>query len=510
VTRSLVIAVLFVMASATLVHSQPADFDSFFDKLRDRTVETLRGQIEKIERHRPTRADSDYRRRALRDARLTQVAVRAPSLASANATTAIDLAQAAINTSVDGADAGVTVNPLGLVGHQDDPFRLPITIAALKDGVTRLAIGANLQTTAEPVLELDSCMPTDWTDVKSRIEQTRPAYAATCRAVAAFPAPGSKNFPAPNKGSADFNKACELVTEMRLNCGLAVDTSECGAGLVPADTLSTAIEQLTGETRNLQKIYYPLAEAESKSAAGSVDAKFVAARNAIAEISHTITADHLSDYSEQLPECHDSDDIGAAAMRASWNMTRWRFGASIRADLFQRLFGFNPDPSTPLEDGRLKEGEGRAELSYARRGVELVVGVGYGMSRPELTTDLTGYVSPAVSIAWTAASLSGTPLYDKNCDVNLVDGALPPRLVLGIDAQFQYAPSPPAEQVVNLQKVAVTGFADFRFTEKLTVRIGIPVNAELVSRKADASKGVAAKTDRQWSVPVFAATVIKL
>jgi hypothetical protein len=288
----------------------------------------------------------------------------------------------------------------------------------------------------------------------------------------------------------------------------------CGLEDPVPRTVSRGMTEITKGLRNLYDLY-------SLLTAGSTEmsSAMSSARDVIAGLLATAT-DKFASYKEPGPDDCDSqsqDALRDAAVRAAWNLTRVRLGLSVRSDLFQRQRGFNPDHGppdhpTPLPDGRLKDGEIRFEVSYARRGFEFVAGVGAGQSRLALADDLVGYISPSLSIAFTAASLSHDRLYDKDKDgeiLHVVDGALPPHLVLGVDAQLQYAPSPPTIQVVKIQRVGVTGFADFRFTDKLAVRVGIPVAAELLARKSKVD-GTEVKLDRQWSIPAFVATVLKL
>jgi hypothetical protein len=479
---------LFISSTSRAQTTTSASFNQFYDALRESTVATLQSEIDQIERARNGRLDTTAATaRAARDARSRQVAVRAPSLSTANATTAAELAQAAISTSVSGTDAGVSLSPLALMGYQDSAVQVPITFAALKDGVARLQVGLTEQFSAEPEVNVLSCKLSqdDEAELRKSIEAARSAYDESCKLVSALtlPLPGD---PALSTRTAKF------VQMLHRACGTE--------GEVPKK-VSTGISWLMDALEELQTIY--------ESDPGSV-----AARDDVSKALLGVRATGLKDYKEPAPdECPNqaADALGDAALRASWNLARKRIGLSLRGDFFQRVYGFNPDPSTPLSDGRLKDGELRAEASYARRDLEIVAGIGYGTSRTALADELVTYVSPSVSIAWTAGSLSGDSLY-KDGEINLIDGALPPRLVIGLDAQLQYAPSPPATQVVNLQKVVFSAYLDFRFTDKVVVRLGVPITADLALRKGDASMvpAVPDKRDRQWTLPFFVATVIKL
>jgi hypothetical protein len=453
-----------------------------YQRLIDDTVKIMARQI----------AEIDAGRRAAR----ASVPLRAPALATANATTAVELAQAAISTSVAGADAGVTVSPFALLGFQDSPTQVPITLAALKDGVTRFQLGVTRQGSDRRIEKLERCT-LDEAAVRKRNDDLPRAYVAVCTAVAGIKPPtvNDENKTAVAYDANDNSEA--LVHEVRQACGLEA---------AQPMTLGRAAGWISHGLRELRARY-----AERTKVPGDAAVALPAA--ALEHVQQS-DLDVLAAY-QPLPrdscEANAAPALEQAATEAAKEATHTRVGVSLRGDLFDHRWGFNPDPkSSPLPDGRLKDAELRVEAAYARRGFEIAGGIGYGQARAAIDSDLVGYVSPSLSLAWTVASLSGESLYDSNGRLHVVNGALPPHLVIGFDAQAQYAPSPPATQVVNLKKLSITPFFDFRFTDKLAVRFGVPVNAELAARKADGMKGILAKQDRQWSVPAFIATVIKL
>src|SRR3954447_25792112 len=137
------VIVAIVLGVTSAVSAEPAncrseDFNVFYDCLRERTIATLGQQRRVVEEAARRVAERKARRPAQQAARSLQVPVHAPSLSTANAATAAELAQAAISTSVSGADAGISLSPLALIGYQESAVQIPITFAALKEGTTRL------------------------------------------------------------------------------------------------------------------------------------------------------------------------------------------------------------------------------------------------------------------------------------------------------------------------------------------------------------------------------------
>lgn len=453
-----------------------ATFNQFYDALEDSTIKTLTRNAETIE---------DAAEQARRGGRSARVSLQAPSLGTAGGSTAAEVAQAAISTAVAGADAGVSVSPLGLVGHADAAVQPTITVAALKDSITRFQLGASWQSAPVALGSLPSCKPdtAQEKELRNQMEHVRAVYSRACAAVSNIVLIAK-----PAGRDEDVNGYLET---MQAACG--------GGPLEPPLTVGTGRTWLTYSFSKLQTMYVQAAAAE---------ASLVGPRDLLNGLEPVFADDVLNAYTPPAPDdCHDADALSEAVTRAVWNASRLRIGVSIRADLYPRLFGFKPEE--PIYDGRLKESEVRADVSFSRRGFEVTAGIGYGTSRMEFAEERIEYLSPALSIAGTVARLSGTRLYDSNNRLNLVDGAPPPRLVLGIDVQLQYALSQPAYQVAKIQKASITGYADVRFTDKVTVRLGLPVSAALATRKSKDAMPVILKRDRQWTIPVFVATVIK-
>jgi hypothetical protein len=196
----------------------------------------------------------------------------------------------------------------------------------------------------------------------------------------------------------------------------------------------------------------------------------------------------------------------------AWNDGYRRFGISGRFDAHSHKFGINPKPSEELPHGQIADGEVRVEVSYGAKRIELIAGAGYGKMRGTISEPLRSYISPSLSFALVVGSLTQDSLIDENGVIRLVDGKLPPRLVVGLDASLRCALEKPEIQDQRVQKVTMTAFVDFRFTENLAVRLGAPVSAVMVVRPADSTTTppVIEKRGLQWTVPVFFGTVAKL
>jgi len=399
-----------------------------------------------------------------------QVSERTPSLSTANASTVVEKAQAAVKTDIAGADAGVSINPLAITGQSTKPVQIIFTAAALKDGVTRFQQAITWQLDRPAKLDLQDCGPLtagEQQAFESAATQLKRSYLEACRVVANEPqVPG---VPKTAQGEA-----------ARAACGLPSDAKT-------PQSLVEATLDLAGALENLDR-----------TRQGILD-----------HVALPRLVDDLKKVVQPPIDCATESTIADAIVRASWTTPRLRFGLSLRADLFPRKFGFHPEAADPRELQR-SDSEVRLEFSRGRDRFEFTTGIGYGAGRTSPRAPLVTYWSPALSVAWTVGSLGDVPLYDTSGRLNVVNRALPPRLVLGVDASLQYATDPPAGQVVNVQKLNVTSYADFRFTEKLTVRVGIPIAAALQTRKGDMSGGGTDKTDRQWTVPAFVATILKL
>lgn len=464
-----VLATLAAAQAVVAAQPVPDAFDEFYDKLIDSTIETRTAQQKKIESAR-------------KRARSYEIAVQEPTISTAGASTASELAQAAINTSVQGADAGITVSPLALFGRGADPFQISTTLATLKGGVTRVVLAASYQFPFEQDLDIDACKPVDANAVRTEALKIHDGYRQTCEAIVTL----GQLPPVP-----------EAANQARAQRMLEGAIAACGPGPLQPRTVSTGQTALQYAVTQLVTLYSPVAAGANKA----LQPKLAALVSAVGLLMMTKAS---------FVECHGADELADAAIRTAWEAHVVKVGFSFREDRAAKIFGLNPDPKTPLADGRLNDGELRAELTYTHRRVQATLGGGIGEARISLTDPLIKYWSPSLSIAVALGGVTGDPLI-KNRHVNVVNGALPPRLVVGLDALVHYSFSPPATYS-SLEKVAVTAYFDFRFTDKLSFRVGAPLTADLVTRKADntATPPTPAQHDLQWTIPIFVATVIKL
>jgi hypothetical protein len=108
-----------------------------------------------------------------------------------------------------------------------------------------------------------------------------------------------------------------------------------------------------------------------------------------------------------------------------------------------------------------------------------------------------------------ASLVPGVPLTPAG-KVGVYKGSLPPRLVLGVDFSCDVSITRPGTQPDRLQKLRLTAFADFKVNDKLAFRLGVPVAADTVVRKADTTKNIAEQRGLQWTIPVYALAIIKI
>ena len=214
-------------------------------------------------------------------------------------------------------------------------------------------------------------------------------------------------------------------------------------------------------------------------------------------------------FKEPSYDCYDDGTISSALADYAWNSAAYRFGASFTLETFANAFGFNPTPDDPLTKGQPARVEGRLEGARVTGPFELHLGAGLGKSREALDDPYELYVAPSFSAALVVASLSGEPL-ELDGKLNDVDGKAPPRLAIGLDAEVQYTFEPPASQSTHIDKVKLSLFFDFLFSEDLGFRVGVPLQGKIATREADAEPPVAEKKALQWSVPVFLTSVLKM
>lgn len=436
--------------------------------------------------------------------RFSNVAVRSPALDQENALTSMDRASAAIKTSVEGAEAGISVAPLALLGYDEQPHQINLTLAALKDSKTRFGVAYGYEPLWTPLDTVDLGLdPCDFKDVEPRfvetIDQRRTALARVCeQIVAPLVEPMTES-------ETDRDKACAALA-----CGMPVpERARALCGKDPSATLTLKVA--IGTIGSL------VAEETKRLAANERDKKpqAAAARFAFEErlLGVRDSQKLLDDFKEPKPEeCHGEEEIARAIKRVAFTRQKHRFGAGGTVDLFPILLGFQPDPEEQLARGELQRWQARVEYASLSDSFGVTLGMGAGQVRDALADPMFAFLSPSFSLAAVVGSLTTEPLRSPQGQLRLTGGELPPRLSLGLDLSVDIALDRPESQVTALQRFNGTVFLDFLFTEKLAFRLGVPVAAEIQRRKADtaATPPVAEKRDLQWTFPVALTTILKM
>ncbi len=459
---------------------QPVVPNGWFDSLVDDTIAVTRRNMKVV------RASAEERASARRKHRFGGVALRTPVLDRATAGSAVELASAALKASIEGAEAGVSVAPAGFLGGGDAPVQPSLGVAALENGVTRYLFAANYQSPWRPEFPPDIGLPACTVSEKSerkfreQADDVRYAHEHVCQAILPLAA---------GKDTASGAAAKDAVTACK--------------GPRHADhplTLEAAFANIDAFVKKKRK------EQQAKS-----PTEWLEFEELMSPSSGDLKA--LRDFREPVIDCYKKDQIKQALAQASWSAVRYRAGIAYSSDLFELDFGFNPKPSTGLSKGQPARNEIRADLARVSGAFEVHAGLGFGRSHEAFADPFVTYLAPSLSLACTVASLSADPLYVDG-KLNTLDGAPPPRLVLGLDGDFQYSFNPPATQITKFSRVTATVYADFIVTEKLGFRLGVPVRAKLVKRDADEkakfSPPIPEEKNLQWSVPVFAATILKM
>lgn len=422
--------------------------------------------------------------------RLTTVSVVTPALAQEAAVNSVERASAALKTSVDGAEAGISVAPLALLGLSDQPHQINVTLAALKEDKTRLGLAYSVEAPWSPEsfddLGLEACK-FDEDKAAQKIDELRVAYVQVCEGLV-----GPLLAAHPKLTSATFaEEACALS----------------GAKYAPLADALRAIARIVkeGSTR--------LAEAEKTEGVKAASARFAFEEKVLA-LKPALTT--LDTYRPQKPdECHDADAIRDAARRVAATRRRHRFGVGGTVDLFPMVFGFQPGEDEDLPRGDLSRMQARIEYqTLSAASSDLTLGVGLARSRDALADPLESYFTPSISFGVVLGSLTGAPLRQPQGELFLIDGNLPPRLSAGVELTADISLDRPDTQPTTLHAFKSTFFLDFRFNKDLAFRLGVPVTATTVKRKAadatDTEPAVEAKRDLQWSVPIALTTVLKL
>lgn len=472
---------LVPQAQAPIIPVLPS---SRFDKLRDDTIKNRKALFEEVSASwsRPSARVGAHASNFKKGVPFPSARLQAPSIDRASAATAIELATAALRTSIDGAEAGLSVAPLALAGLDQSPSQINLTLAALEDSKTEIGVGYVYQEGWNPLTPMDIGLPACEFDAK-REKALREAIEAL---------------------RFSLEDACQAMNEIDAIPNIGTSAARSEALGVCRGTDNSAMEM--GHLMALIQ--------KSVTDARASAARIEAGRRLHRVESSFLALDKFLEAKLPAPDCYTDKQFDEAAVRAGYEARRLRAGVGGHVDLFPWTFGYNPDPNKKLSAGEVSRWVLNIEGAWVTGVFEARLGFGFGRSRADLEESLRSFIAPSVSLASTVASLSGEPLYKKDEDgerkLNVVNGALPPRLVIGLDGQMEYALQRADTQRTSIQKVVVTAFADFRISDKLGFRLGAPLTGELVTREASTDPPVTEETDIQWSIPVSVTTILKL
>ena len=417
----------------------------------------------------------------------------------------------AIKTNPEGTEAGLVIAPFALAGSDVLPG-LEVTFAALKDDFTRA--GTSYTWDRSPKLadiweEPPACPVTD--RELAKLEEPHDFYLNACsRVVAAVP---ERLAAGGGLSAEDRETYYKRVHRARIACGLALPNQP---GDSPVATLSEAIV-LVGQA--VGTVHHAAARAD-----GAIPPDV-----ATLSIGLSGEASDLEVWRQPSPTaCYSDDDVRGYFRRLYWKHRTLKFAVGASFELFPRKYGFSPDGSD-LPNGDVKSGEARMDFSTGKSGTEFSFGAGFGRSRDKLDDDLRGYVPVSFSVARAFSLLpKKQPLLKPRQaqssgtarELNVVDGELPPRLILGLSAAVQLAVDKRESQETSINSVKLQPHIDFLISETLSFRLGIPLKGEIVVREkkdavaetptTPAKPATTEKRDLQWTVPVAIVAVLKL
>jgi hypothetical protein len=398
--------------------------------------------------------------------------------------TAAERVAAAVNVGVDGVEAGVAVSPLAFA-KGNDAKHLPawtLLLASLEDGKTRAGTGVGIEIARE--IDLRNLVQTlnckeGWKeelqkDVRRRLRPVPAAYGTVCREVAR------------HARSPRVRKMCRPARANDLDPRVLVSLLEQEGKDAPKGGAFNAALAVYGD--EIEKL-----------------------RNASVGLTEIVSG-------------VEEKELLQAYRQADWSRLRVRIGLDGSADLDVRTFGFSPltpnGPGVPAVRQEPPRGEllawrtGPAVL-FKRRRVE--VGLGANVGQAEVTGDetLRWNLQPGVSAALLVAFLDrrrvdGTLGYGDRVPKFSEDGEMPPRWVLGARLLIEVPFGPPDFQRDPINSASVLIHSDFIVSDKLKFRIGVPLEAKLIEQEADttAEPDIVKATGVQWSLPVFATTVL--
>jgi hypothetical protein len=408
-------------------------------------------------------------------------------LGPANAATAASRLAAAVSTDVEGAEAGVTFSPAKLAGDVYSALAgINITIASLEHGGARGGVGwahawnPKLELSE---LELPRC---DATPAIEAARALRDHYVRICEGIPLVPYPTGPSTP-------DLAKAQRKWIGIALACGQEdrLDPVRRSERVRVAQ-----IEGLSQEYVGGDPLY--LRVRDLVDAATGIDA-LDQSRKALEKWRETPYS-RTSCYNDEKTR----KSVTEAVARALWQHPRMKLGISAHADMFPLQFGFNPEadhePALPL--GELEALQLHLEAEYTLGPTTLTLGASGGYSREGHTDKLGRALAPNIGLRVVLARLDHKSIRDTPPD------GTTPVVAIGATARGERTLDKEDIQEGPWNEVEVKVFADFKVSEKLEFRVGVPLSAKLEPRKDDS--GTEVKRGLQWSVPVFVATVLKL
>lgn len=477
-----------------------------WDALRASAVSALQGD-QKVQESKPhpellTADAAQERERATRQASMI-AAVDAIEPDDSTAASTVRRLAGAIKTNPEGTEAGLVVAPFALAGSDTLPG-LEVTFAALKDDLTRAGVSYTFDGT--PRLEDVWTVPPACS-VEPRIEkldEPKDFYFSACTSVvAALPAALEASSGLSSEYLARYNNR---VRQARLACGFP-DPDRSSSGTPPA------VSSLAEAVALVRRVVETANEVAARTS------NVIARDVAVFALALAPTAPNEGWGPAVATSCYTDEFVRGYFKQLYWINRTWKFAGSMSFDFFPRQFGFSPDDSE-LPEGEVKAGEARIDFSTARAGTEFSAGIGFGRSRQALDDQLRGFVGPSAAIARAFSLLPGSPLTNAKGELNVTNGELPPRLVVGLSTAIEVAVNRRESQETRFNSVKIQPHVDFLINDTLSFRLGIPVRAEIAVRKkvdaqaetptTPAKPEVPEKRALQWTVPVAFVAVIKL
>jgi hypothetical protein len=447
---------VLMTAAALLADPEPAPDqgsgpEAAFDTLARQALQQRAAAFEGV---KPAFTQWPGRGRTTSQVGTQQQGLRVPSLGLPDAATVAQRAQAAIHTTGRGTQAGVTVALLGMAGV-NIPGDVQLSLAALSSGATRFGAAAayNLGPTVDgsiPLAELQvpACEFDEQVEIRA-LAAVRDAFVGICNEVIQK---------APTGVAAD---------EAKRLCGF---TAGSGASPGLQSTIATLQKAIAEGQRSLTTMQK-------------------ARLNALAA------------FREPRPDdCLTDDGLNLALVRYDWRHMTHELGVGGSTTVLPFHLGFQPD--TPLSQGEWLSVDTRASYTGHYQYFDVTVALGWSRARDDATAPLLSTFTWSLSPSLAVLPLSSAPLMTGDLPT-LVAGKLPPRLVVGLDFDGALVTAG-APTDLGLSTIDVGVHVDFRFTDSLAVRLGVPFRGTRLVRDSDGASGLS------WTLPVSITTVLAL